>query len=191
MTKELLQKNGAQLLFADAADFPNSGAGPPTTAANDLRITALSPTAVQIDLTGVGAAAARQSTKITDLGAAWAAGWILAACIEHEAAPIAGGAVNFWWAASPNATAATGNPGSVVGADGAFTVGGTVQLEFIGSLIVLNQVVNIKTKVGFLRPSYRYGSLIVVNNTSSAFRSTAVAMDETHITLTSLIDELQ
>jgi len=191
-TREILQVNGTQLLFADAVDFPNAGAGPPTTAANDIRITSPdTPTKVQLDLTGIAAAAARQSTKTADLGSAWAAEWLLGACIEWEAAPTAGGTVDFYWAGSPSSTAATGNPGNASGADAAFTVAGLTQLLLIGSMTVLNQVVNIDTDIARFWMPYRYGSLVVVNSTDAAFRSTATAMDETHITLTPLIPDIQ
>jgi len=184
--------NGTQLLFADATDFPNAGAGPPTTAANDIRVTSPeTPTKVQLDLTGVVATAARQSAKTADLGSAWAQEWMLGACIENETAPTAGGTVEFWWAGSPSSTAGTGNPGNASGADAAFTVAGLTQLIFIGALVVLNQVVNIDNNVGKLWMPYRYGSLIVVNKTSTAFRSTPTAMDETHNTLTPLIPDIQ
>ncbi len=190
-TQEVLQVNGTQLLFRDVTDFPNAGAGPPATANNDIRITPPAPTQVQIDLTGVAATAARQSNKTADLGAAWPGWWLLGAVIENETAPAAGGTVDFWWAGSPNAAAGTGNPGGATGADGVYAVAGLPQLMFLGSLVVQNLVLNINTAIRKFWMPYRYGSLIVVNNTSTAFRSTAVAMDETHITLTPVIPDIQ
>ena len=188
-TQELLQVYGTSLLFADATDFPNAGAGPSDTAANDIRVG--TGTKVQIDLTALAAAAGRQSDKTADLGAAFPEVWVLGACIEHEAAPTAGGTVDFYWAGSPNSTAATGNSTGVTGADGAYTVANKEQLIFIGSLKVINAVINKNPTVGrFLMP-YRYGSLIVINNTSSKFLETAVAMDNTHAVLTPLIPDLQ
>ncbi len=63
-TNAVLQVHGTQLLFADVTDFPTSGAGPPTTTANDIRVTSPdTPTKVQIDLTGVAAAAARHTPQ--------------------------------------------------------------------------------------------------------------------------------
>ncbi len=189
--KQVLRVNAAQLLFRDVTDFPNAGAGPPFTAANDLRITSPSPVQVQIDLTGVAAAAARQSDKTADLGASWPREWLLGACIEFETAPAAGGTVEFWWNGSPNSAAATGNSGNASGADAVFAVAGLPQLKFIGAMTVLSQVVNKTTVVGNLAMPYRYGSLIVVNKASTAFRSTATEMDETHIVLTPVIPEIQ
>jgi hypothetical protein len=191
-TQELLQVYGDQLLFADATDFPNSGAGPPTTAANSIIIG--TPTKVQIDLTGVSAAAARQSDKTASLaktGSAWPIQWVFGACMENETAPTAGGTFDFYWAASPNSTAGTGNPGATTGVDGTFTVGTENQLIRIGSLVVANTVINIKTAVGTIWLPHLYGSLVVINNTSTALRSTATAMDETHIVATPVIPDAQ
>jgi len=188
-TQKLLQVYGTSLLFADATDFPNAGAGPPETAANDMRVG--TGTKVQIDLTALAAAAGRQSDKTADLGAAFPRELMLAACIEHEAAPTAGGTIEFWWAGSPNATAATGNPTGVTGADGAYTVANKSQLIFIGALTVIAATINKSPTVGRLWMPYRYGSLIVINNTSSKFLETAVAMDNTHIVLTPIIPDLQ
>jgi len=188
-TQQVLQVHATGLLFADATDFPNAGAGPPTTAANDIRIG--TGTKVQLDLTGVAAAAARQSTKTADLGAAWPQQWMLGACIEWEAAPDAGGTVDFYWAPSPSVTPATGNPGNIAGADGVYAVAGLPQLMYLGAMTVLNQVVNIDTAIRKFYVPNRYGVLVVVNNTSSKFRDTAVAMDETHITVTPVIPDIQ
>ena len=188
-TQELLQVYGTQLLFADATDFDIVDPMTPETAANNLIIGV--PTVVQIDLTALAAAAGRQSDKTADLGAAFPREWILGACIEHEAAPTAGGTVEFWWAGSPNATAATGNPTGVTGADGAYTIANKTQLKFIGAMTVIAATINKQTEIGVLTVKYRYGSLIVINNTSSKFLETAVAMDNTHIVLTAIIPDLQ
>ena len=187
-TQELLQVYGDSFLFSHAADFPNAGAGPPETAANDLRVG--TGTKVEIDLTLLAKDAGRQSVQIA-LPAAWPPRLVLGACIEHEAAPVAGGTVEFWWAASPNSTAATGNPTGVTGADGAYTVANKSQLIFIGSLSVIAATINKDPAVGVLWAPHRYGSLIVINSTSSKFLETAVAMDNTHIVLAPVISDLQ
>lgn len=187
-TQQILQVQGTQLLFADATDFPNSGGGPPTTAANNLIIG--TPTKVQIDLTNVSAAAMRQSAKTADLGAAWAVEWLFQACIEHESAPTAGGTVDFYWNASPNSTAATGNTGGASGSDAAYTAAGLDQMIKIGALYLRNTVINIGT-VGTIWVPHRYGSLVVVNNGSTGLRTSATAMDETHITATPVVKDIQ
>lgn len=187
MANEVLVKQGIQLLFADhATDF---GAAP-ATAANSLIIGA--PTDVQLDLTGVAASGgARQAAK-ADLTTPWGREWELAACLEFETAPADGGTVEFYWAPSPSSTAGTGNPGGTTGADAAFTdsTGNLGEMIRIGILTVRNNVIAIG-HVGILRPPFQYGNLVVVNQASTALRSTATAMDETHITLTELIDEIQ
>lgn len=188
MANEILLKDGTQLLFADhATDF---GAAP-ATAANSLIIG--TPTDVQLDLTGVAATGgARESTKSADLGATHAQQYSVAACLEFETAPADGGGVDFYWAQSPNSTAGTGNPGGTTGSDAAFTdtVGNLGQMQYIGRLSARNNVINIGA-VGVFTPMFRYGMLVVVNNASTALRSTATAMDETHIVMTPMVDEVQ
>lgn len=191
MATEMLMKNGTQLLFRDPTDFPNSGAGPPTTAANSLIIG--TPTQVDIDLTNLAASGgARESDKADLGGAVWAPEWSLDACLEFETAPTDGGVVMFYWAPSPSATAGTGNPGGLTGVDAGFTdtTGILGQCQRIGPLTVRNNVINIG-HVGILRPKYRYGMLVVVNLADQALRSTATAMDETHIILTAQVPESQ
>jgi len=184
---EQLVKQGIQFLFADhATDF---GAAP-ATAANSLIIG--TPTDVQIDLTGVAASGgARQAAK-ADLTTPWGRAWALGACIEFEIAPTDNGVVEFYWAPSPSSTAGTGNAGGTTGADAAFTdTGGNLgEMQFIGNLHVRNNVIAIGF-VGILVPIYEYGNLVVVNQADQALRSTATAMDETHIVLTEIIDEAQ
>ena len=188
MASESLIKYGTQLLFADhATDF---GAAP-ATAANSLIIS--TPTDVQIDLTGVAASGgARQSAKTADLGAVRAGLYIVRACLEFEAAPSDGDQVNFYWAGSPSATAGTGNPAGLTGSDAAFTdtPGLLLQMQHIGPLSCRNNVICIGA-VGYIVEPDRYGILVVVNNADQALRSTATAMDETHITVTPIIAEAQ
>lgn len=185
MANETFIKNGTQLLYADhATDF---GAAP-ATAANSLIIG--TPTDVQVDLTGVAASGgARQSAKSADLGDGTRGTYFrVDACLEFEAAPSDGDSVDFYWAGSPSATAATGNPGGTTGSDAAYTdtAGTLAELQYIGSLTCRNNVICIG-KVGAFIPEHRYGSLVIVNNADQALRSTATAMDEAHVTLTPVI----
>lgn len=186
-TNDVLKKQGLQLLYADhATDF---GAAP-ATVANSLIIG--SPTDVQIDLTGVvSGGGARQAVK-ANLVTPWGSAWLVMACLEFETAPADGGVVEFYWATSPSATAANGNPGGTTGADAAFTdtTGNLGQMFLIGILTVRNNVINIG-QVGIIPPKHAYGNLVIVNQASTALRSTATAMDETHITITEIIDEIQ
>lgn len=185
MANEQYIKYGTQLLFADhATDF---GAAP-ATANNSLIVG--TPTDVQIDLTGVAASGgARQSAKSGDLGDTTRGTYFrVDACIEFEVAPSDGNVVRFYWAGSPSSTAAVGNGGGVTGSDAAYTdtPGTLTQLTAIGELVCRNNFVCIGS-VGILVPEHRYGSLVVVNEADQAIRSTATAMDETHITLTPII----
>lgn len=186
-TNKVLQTRGTQLLFADhATDF---GAAPAT--ANNSKIEG-TPTDVQMDMTGVAAAAGRQSAKTADLGAAFSQAYFVEACIEFETAPTAGGTVDFYWSSSPSVTAAVGNDGGANGTDAAYTEGSGEedQLIFIGSLPLILNVINIGS-VGVFSPKNRFGQLIIINNGSTALRSTATAMDETHIVMTPIDPDIQ
>lgn len=195
MANEVLRKYGISFIFADVTDFPNSGVGPPTTAANDIRVGSTSgATAGQLDLTVLAASGgARAATKV-DLGVTQTLKgheWMVNACLEHVATPAEGGSVDFWWAASENGTAASGNPGGLTGTDAGFTdtAGILGQMTFIGSLPLRANIINIGY-VGTFTPPCRYGMLVVINN-DAATMFAAAAGDETHIIMTELIDELQ
>ena len=187
-TREILRVYGTQLLFADhSTDF---GAAP-VTGANSLIIGA--PTDVQMNMSVIAAAAAWQSAKTASLaktGSAWPEKWILGACMESTATPAAGGRFDFYWNGSPNSTAGTGNNGGASGSDASYAVAGKEQLIFIGSMIVRANVINIDASIGVLWMPHLYGSLIVINNTSVAMQADSDA-DETHVTLTSVIDDIQ
>lgn len=194
-TQKLLQRYGTQLLFADATDFPSSGLGPPATAANSLIIG--TPTKVQMNMSTIAAAAAWESAKtatLVDVGASvgYPREWVLGACMESTATPAAGGTFDFYWNASPNSTAGTGNSGGTSGTDSAYTytASSLKQLIFIGSMTVRANVLNIEAVVGKLILPFLYGSLIVVNNTSVAMQADGVA-DQTHVVLTPVIPDLQ
>ena len=187
-TNDVLFKDGTQFLFADhATDF---GAAP-ATAGNSLIIG--SPTDVQLDCTNLAASGgARASTKSGDLGASRATRFSVMACLEFETAPADGGVVEFYWGPSPSATAGTGNPGLTTGTDTGFTdtTGNLGQLQRIGNLLLKNTVINIG-HVGIFMPTHRYGMLVMVNQGSTGMRNTATAMDETHIIMTPMVDEIQ
>lgn len=193
-TNEILTKFGASFIFADATDFPNSGVGPPTAAANDVRIGSTSgATVVQLDLTVLAASGgARESSKVDLLSTTKGREWMLGACLEHVATPVDEETVNFYWAATPNGTAASGNPGALTGVDAGFTdtPGILSQMQFIGSLVLRANVINIDNEIGVFTPKHRYGMLVVINK-STATMFAAAAGDETHIIMTELIDDIQ
>ena len=192
MANEYLVKDASatflQLLFADhGTDF---GAAP-ATAANSLIIG--TPLDVQVVLTNVAASGGARHSAKTDLGGSpYPPAYKIMACLEFETAPADGGKAYFYWAPSPNSTAATGNPGGITGSDAAYTdtTGNLGQLQYIGPLSLRNNVINIGY-VGTFQPKHRYGSLLIVNQGSAGLRTSATAMDETHIVMTPIIPELQ
>ena len=190
-TNKLLQQYGTQLIFADhATDF---AAQVPATAANSMLIG--SPTSVQMNFSVIAAAAGWESAKtatLADTGTAWPAYWKLGAVMESTATPAAGGRFDFYWNGSPSATAGTGNSGVASGVDSAIVVTGSnlLQLRYIGSLVVLAQVINKDTDIGDLFMPYLYGSLIIVNNTSVAMVADGDA-DECAAYLTPIYPDVQ
>lgn len=192
-TNDILRTYGTSFIFADVTDFPASGVGPPTTAANDIRIGATSGATVsQIDLTAIATGVARESSKI-DLGATGKGHeYMLSACLEFASAPTDGEVVDFYWAGSPNPTAAEGNPGGLTGSDADVTdtAGILGQLTYIGSMTLRANVINISDDIGTFVPKHRYGMLLVINQATPAMNS-AGNMDETHIIMTELIDQVQ
>ena len=181
-----------QICFADhAADFSAP------TAANDLRVTTDGSfeTDVQLDLTGVANAAARQSAKV-DLGENRARAYKCKAAFELAATPTAGLVISLYWAPSHSGTAANGNAAAVSGADAAYTgynsniAASVKQLDYIGDFICTAQATGTVqvAEVGVLVPSERYGSLVVFNNSGAAFHSDAA---EINIVLDPIVDEVQ
>lgn len=178
----------AQITFRDVTDFS-------PTAANDLRHASATDTEVDLDLTGVANAAARQSAKV-DLGAERAEWYHVRAAFELAATPTAGNVIELYWAPSQHATAGTGNPGAVSGADAAYTgysanlTASVKQLLFIGAFICTAQATGTVQvgEVGRFSPPERYGSLVVVNNSAAAFHSDAV---EIHVVFDPIVPELQ
>ena len=188
MANELLTKPVARIVFASTEDFPNSGVGPPTTNANDILFG--SPTNGLFDLTSLAAnGGARASSKV-DLTELQSSKWQLNACLEHAPTPVDNETCAFYWASTPNSTTAEGNPGGLSGVDATFTdlPGILGQFQFIGALLLRANIINIG-KVGLpFSPMWQYGMLVMVNHSAAAMHT---VMDETHITLTEFIDELQ
>lgn len=167
----------AQITFRNSTDFS-------PTAANDLRHASAADTEVQLDLTSLANSTGyRQSTKV-DLGDIRATAYKVRCVFEIAATPTAGNVIQLWWAPSQHATAGTGNPGNVSGADGAYTgyssnaSASVRQLDFIGNFVCTAQAtgtVQVGT-AGILVPAERYGSLVVFNNSGAALHSDAVEM---------------
>ena len=188
-TQLVLQKYGTQLMFADhATDFAGQA---PATAANSYIVG--SPTSVQMNFSIIAAAAAWESAKTATLahtGSAWPMEWVLGAVMESTATPDAGGTFDFYWNASPSATAGTGNSGEASGTDAAIVITHLKALIFIGSLVTRANVINKDSNIGTLWLPHLYGSLIMVNNTSVAMVADGDA-DECFAVLTPIISDVQ
>ena len=179
MTNEILVKSGTPKVYADTTDYAGDG-GTRTD---------------QIDLTDLANGAARQGAK-TDLGATRAKQYAVTVCVEMAIAPVSKAAVDVYWAASPNATAALINPGGCSGADAAYT-GSTgsslddslMQLQYLGAISLTadaDPVLQIQTFTLF--PQHRYGMPVIDNNGGQAMHSDAI---ECFIALTPIIPEVQ
>ncbi len=186
MANEVLVKHGTALVWADTTDYSSAVSG---LARTD-----------QIDLTSVGAGAARQGTK-GDLEylatAKYPARWLVVAAIEFATAPADGDTVDIYWAGSPSSTAGNANPGGCSGADAAYTgtAGSTLaeslkQLQYIGSLVCTNDATTIVQyqTVGVLTTDFQYGMPVVFVNGADALVADAVEM---YIALIPLVDEVQ
>lgn len=191
MPREILQKVGTQIVFADHSPGDFS-----PTAANDLRQG--TPTNVAFDFASVTNNSARQSDKV-DLGATRARGYSVMAVLEFAATPTAGLTVDLYWASSPTSTAANGNPGGVSGSESAYTGyssnldASLSALQFIGSCVITAnatatiQILVARSFVPF-QPRERYGTLVAVNRSGATMHSDDVEM---HIVMTPIIDEVQ
>lgn len=186
MANEVLLKVGTQISFADhtSGDFNPS-------AANDLQQG--TPTEVELELASVGDDAARESDQV-DLGEKRARSYSVMAAIEWSTAPDTGEAVEFYWAASPDSTAANGNPGYVTGSEGAYSGGvatldeGLDQLEFIGVLKCSADATTQIQHIGTFTPPERYGTLVVVNRSGQSFDTDDI---QSHVVFNPIVDEIQ
>lgn len=178
MPTDILIADGTAIVIADTTDY-----------AGDLGTRTH-----QIDLTGVLDTEARGSAKV-DLGATRAAEHAIFAAIEFAVAPASGEVVEFYWAPSPSATAATANPGGVTGSDADYTgtagdslADSVMQLISIGVLVCTLDATTVVQfqRVGILRSPMRYGSLVVKNESGQTLVADAVEMG---IALYPLIDQ--
>lgn len=148
------------------------------TGNNDL--SSGSPTVVDLTLdeggTGLANLAAINSDQV-DLGAILPLQIDVSAALEWFAAVTLDNTVDFYWAESAHSGVAVGNPGGVDGVDGLYTGtgdGGTDEeavknMIYIGSLITETHTaghVQI-AKIGSFVPTYRFGQLVVFNNSGT------------------------
>lgn len=140
-----------------------------------------SPTVVDLSLAGGSGMAdteAMNSDQV-DLGETLPDLLHFKAAIEWFAAISAGGRVEFYWSESGNSAVAAGNPGKPDGVDGDYagdgagTVAESVkQMRLIGVLTTTDlQGVQI-ADIGTIKPTQRYGQLIMVNNSGTTICAT-------------------
>lgn len=184
MASNLTITVGTQLLFNVSGSY-----GPATL--NDLRIG--SPTDVVFDFTSIATLNAEQSTK-ADFTANRAPEYAVHAALEFATAPAIGETVDFYWAPSVSGTAGQGNPGYATGATGPYTgtpgtlAEGLAQLMYIGSMVMGEDATGTiqMAFIGIFSPPTRYGSLVVVNNTSDSSHSD---VDEQAVSFTPIIPQ--
>ncbi len=187
MPNEVLQKTGTQFSFAD------HGGDHGPAAANQIEVG--TPTDVDLAVLNVANGAAVNSDKF-DFGATRARKYGCIAALEFFSATTVGKTVDFYLSGSPNSTAANGNQGKADGVDGAYTGdgGGTVaesvlQMQYVGSFVCTDLLGVQIARIGFVEPEYRYGQLVVVNNSGVALAATDDI--ECTIILEPVIDEIQ
>lgn len=184
MVAEILRKDVAGSSLEQIRFFI-TGSFSPVDAATNWTIG--TPTDVVLTLSGVLTLEGRQSTKI-DLGANRADEYTLLGCVDFSGETITTpGSVDYYWAPSTNATAASGNVAGNSGVDGDAPDGalGTItlsefilQCQFIGSLQLHDGGVVQNGVVGTFSPLTRWGQLIVVNNCDSAFEADDIEMHQ-------------
>jgi len=189
MANEILQKaSTTQIVFADHAnDFA------PATGSDLRRGT---PTNYEMQTASVADTAAVQSDKF-NLGATHAALFDLIAALELAATGLtAGEIIEFYVAWSAISSAANGNPGGIVGANGAYAgyssnLGDSVkQLDLIGTFVVTGQAtatVQI-AHCGLFVPKEQYGTLVLKNESGAAIHTDDV---ECHVVFQPIVDEVQ
>jgi hypothetical protein len=184
-------KVGAQVIFYNSGSFSPSDTGTSYKVASP-------DVSIALSLSGVLAAAGRQSAK-GDLGATRARMYEVLACFDFtgESSHTSGEVVDLYWAPSVSTTAGVGNVAGNSGSDAACpdgAVGGVTLAEFlklcdyIGSLTIHDGGAVQNGFVGKFAPSSRYGQLIVVNNTGSAFEASNA---EAHVVFNEILDEYQ
>ncbi len=183
--------NGVHIKTLVEYSFQSSSYSP--TGNNDL--SSGTPTVIDLTLSSITSGSAINSDQV-DLGSTRPALLTLVGAMEWFAAISAGSEVNFYWSGSNNSGVAVGNPGRPDGVDGAYTGdgGGTVaesvlQLEHIGSFVTTDlQGVQI-AHIGSFVPVFRYGQLIVVNDTATTICGTDDI--ESSILMTGTIQDIQ
>jgi len=184
---EILNKVGTQIRFGNSPNPSDSG--------TDWTIG--TPTDVTLSLSGLADGAGRQSDKV-DLGATRAMEYEVLGCVDFtEEQPSAAGTVDYYWAPSTNTNTYDGNVAGNSGEDapapdgavGSPTLAEFLKLcVFIGPLNTHDGAGVQNGFVGILRPTGRYGQLIVVNNGGDAFEESNT---QAHQVFNPIVAELQ
>lgn len=128
-----------------------------------------------ITLDSLASTEARQGAKgdLGDGGTTWAPEYNVQFLVDTGTAPTVGGTVDLYWAASGSATTAAQNPGGTSGSDAAYTGIGTAeisesvpQLQYIGSLVVVDVGTTEMITNFVMSAPTRWGMPVVVNNTN-------------------------
>lgn len=170
----------------------------PTTA-NEIRATTdgSNETDVEMSLLDLADGAARQSAK-ADLGENRAVEYVVRAAIEMQAvAATAGKSISFYWSPSQAATAGVGNAGGCSGVDAAYSGYSSdlddaiKQLVYIGDMTMTDDATDSLqiAEVGVLRPTQRYGCLVVYNNCGQKLCDTDVS--ESQVVFDPIVPESQ
>jgi hypothetical protein len=130
-----------------------------------------------LTLTSVSNNNGRQGAK-GDLGQYRPRRWVPFVTSSVASAATAGTEIEFYWAASRNATAGTDNPGGTSGTDATFNTTPDeykTQLIFLGSLVLSNNAGTAVQKqcLPAFEPPLRYGMPVVVNKSGVALGGTA------------------
>lgn len=124
-----------------------------------------------LSLNGLTDTSARQGAK-GDLSADRAPEYAAVVTLDFSGAPANGEPCQIYWAPSPNATAATENPGGTTGSDAAYSdpTNDAKQLQFVGEFICINTTDD-QRQVFKFSPALRYGMPVIVNNSGQTMAS--------------------
>lgn len=197
MTTELLVRDAAGSTLDPIVFGVDASLNPADDATNYTDDIGTDTADVALTLAGVVAGEGRQSNKV-DLGAVRAPEYLLIGVVDFTGETISvPGTVNYYWLPSTNGdndkSNVAGNSGVDADAPGG-AVGGITLAEFIRQAVFIGSL-NLHDggsvqcgPVGVLRPTTRYGQLLVVNKCDSAFEDDDV---EAHQVLQPMVPQAQ
>ncbi len=193
-TSQILIKEGlasavAQISFATHANYaPDAGE------VIEFVSPAVTQVSIEMAFLNLGDGTARQSVT-ADLGVVRATEYLVKCALEWDVSvPTTAKTVDFYWAGSDHATAATGLPGNALGTDSVYDgapatlAEGLGQLIYIGSFQVSADQTVQTGDVGVFSPRHRYGSLIVVNNSGQTIADTD--SNETAVVMNPVVEDI-